>query len=70
MRAVLCILRCLSVRFTLYRLCAFADFQLAFTPAHFRNERLAWRTIIQLNLIRCVSSRLTLLSCSAPPAGA
>lgn len=28
------------------------DFQLAFTPAHFRNERLAWRTIIQLNLIR------------------
>ena len=32
----------------------FLDFQLAFTPAHFRNERLAWRTIIQLNLIRCV----------------
>ncbi|KAF7794106.1 hypothetical protein EIP86_005236, partial [Pleurotus ostreatoroseus] len=27
------------------------NFQLAFTPTHFRNERLAWRTIIQLNLI-------------------
>lgn len=32
----------------------FKDFQLAFSPAHFRNERLAWRTIIQLNLIRYV----------------
>lgn len=31
------------------------DFQLAFSPAHFRNERMAWRTIIQLNLIRSVS---------------
>ncbi|KAI0093378.1 G-protein alpha subunit [Irpex rosettiformis] len=30
------------------------NFQLAFSPSHFRNERLAWRTIIQLNLIRQV----------------
>lgn len=29
-----------------------ADFQLAFSPQHFRSERAAWRTIIQLNLIR------------------
>lgn len=27
------------------------DFQLAFTPNHFRTERAAWKTIIQLNLI-------------------
>ena len=31
-----------------------ADFQLAFSPQHFHKERSAWKTIIQLNLIRYV----------------
>ena len=30
------------------------DFQLAFSPSHFHKERAAWKTIIQLNLIRYV----------------
>ncbi|EKM50981.1 uncharacterized protein PHACADRAFT_262889 [Phanerochaete carnosa HHB-10118-sp] len=37
------------------------NFQLAFTPSHFRNERLAWRTIIQLNLIRSLKTLLEVL---------
>ncbi|GJE90625.1 G-protein alpha subunit [Phanerochaete sordida] len=37
------------------------NFQLAFTPAHFRNERLAWRTIIQLNLIRSLKTLLEVM---------
>jgi len=37
------------------------NFQLAFSPAHFRNERLAWRTIIQLNLIRSVKTLLEVI---------
>ncbi|PCH39013.1 G-protein alpha subunit [Wolfiporia cocos MD-104 SS10] len=37
------------------------NFQLAFSPAHFRNERAAWRTIIQLNLIRCIKRLLEVL---------
>lgn len=43
-----------------------ADFQLAFSPQHFRSERAAWRTIIQLNLIRCVLSDSS-ASLSSPP---
>ncbi|TCD63718.1 hypothetical protein EIP91_005003, partial [Steccherinum ochraceum] len=34
------------------------DFQLAFSPQHFRSEKLAWRTIIQLNLIRSIKQLL------------
>ncbi|TFK77575.1 hypothetical protein K466DRAFT_608015, partial [Polyporus arcularius HHB13444] len=30
------------------------NFQLAFSPQHFHKERAAWKTIIQLNLIRSV----------------
>jgi hypothetical protein len=30
------------------------DFRLAFTPKYFESERLVWKTVIQLNLIRCV----------------
>ncbi|KIP04653.1 hypothetical protein PHLGIDRAFT_109311 [Phlebiopsis gigantea 11061_1 CR5-6] len=37
------------------------NFQLAFSPAHFRNERLAWRTIIQLNLIRSLKTLLEIM---------
>lgn len=37
------------------------NFQLAFSPSHFRNERLAWRTIIQLNLIRSLKTLLEVL---------
>ncbi|EMD36098.1 hypothetical protein CERSUDRAFT_116002 [Gelatoporia subvermispora B] len=50
------------------------NFQLAFSPSHFRNERLAWRTIIQLNLIRHIKKLLEVLqdeydeSVSAPSA--
>ncbi|OCH90781.1 G-protein alpha subunit [Obba rivulosa] len=50
------------------------NFQLAFSPSHFRNERLAWRTIVQLNLIRSIKRLLEVLqdewdeSVSAPSA--
>ncbi|GBE86117.1 hypothetical protein SCP_0806410 [Sparassis crispa] len=37
------------------------NFQLAFSPQHFRSERAAWRTIIQLNLIRSVKRLLEVL---------
>ncbi|KAH9927896.1 G-protein alpha subunit [Amylocystis lapponica] len=37
------------------------NFQLAFSPTHFRNERMAWRTIIQLNLIRSIKRLLEVL---------
>ena len=29
----------------------FQDFQLAFAPKHFEEERAIWKTIVQLNLI-------------------
>lgn len=43
-----------SVFSILHRLNAgvLTDFQLTFSPSHFRSEKLAWRTIVQLNLIR------------------
>ncbi|KAL4248987.1 P-loop containing nucleoside triphosphate hydrolase [Abortiporus biennis] len=37
------------------------NFQLAFSPQHFRSEKLAWRTIIQLNLIRSIKQLLDVL---------
>ncbi|KAI0919462.1 hypothetical protein AcW1_003298 [Taiwanofungus camphoratus] len=37
------------------------NFQLAFSPSHFRNERAAWKTIIQLNLIRSIKRLLEVL---------
>ncbi|CDO68221.1 hypothetical protein BN946_scf184913.g11 [Trametes cinnabarina] len=37
------------------------DFQLQFSPQHFAKERAAWKTIIQLNLIRCVKRLLEVL---------
>ncbi|OSX55882.1 hypothetical protein POSPLADRAFT_1063362, partial [Postia placenta MAD-698-R-SB12] len=37
------------------------NFQLAFSPSHFRSERAAWRTIIQLNLIRSIKRLLEVL---------
>ncbi|OBZ73276.1 Guanine nucleotide-binding protein alpha-4 subunit [Grifola frondosa] len=37
------------------------NFQLAFSPSHFRNERNAWKTIIQLNLIRSIKRLLEVL---------
>ncbi|KAH9940208.1 G-protein alpha subunit [Epithele typhae] len=37
------------------------NFQLAFSPAHFQKERAAWKTIIQLNLIRNVKRLLEVL---------
>ncbi|KDQ51779.1 hypothetical protein JAAARDRAFT_210909 [Jaapia argillacea MUCL 33604] len=37
------------------------NFQLTFTPNHFYNERSAWRTVIQLNLIRSVKRLLEVL---------
>ncbi|CCM05237.1 uncharacterized protein FIBRA_07447 [Fibroporia radiculosa] len=37
------------------------NFQLAFSPAHFRNERAAWKTIVQLNLIRSIKRLLEIL---------
>ncbi|KAH9916664.1 G-protein alpha subunit [Fomitopsis serialis] len=37
------------------------NFQLAFSPQHFRSERAAWRTIIQLNLIRSIKRLLEVL---------
>ncbi|KZT65499.1 G-protein alpha subunit [Daedalea quercina L-15889] len=37
------------------------NFQLAFSPQHFRTERAAWRTIIQLNLIRSIKRLLEVL---------
>ncbi|KAI0338804.1 G-alpha-domain-containing protein [Trametopsis cervina] len=37
------------------------NFQLAFSPSHFRNERLAWRTIVQLNLVRSVKTLLDVI---------
>ncbi|KZT05686.1 G-protein alpha subunit [Laetiporus sulphureus 93-53] len=37
------------------------NFQLAFSPAHFRNERAAWKTIIQLNLIRSIKRLVEVL---------
>jgi len=37
------------------------NFQLAFTPNHFRSERAAWKTIIQLNLISSVKKLLEVL---------
>jgi hypothetical protein len=32
-----------------------ADLKLAFCPTQFKNEHAAWKTVIQLNLIRCAS---------------
>ncbi|KAI0323559.1 hypothetical protein GY45DRAFT_1314916 [Cubamyces sp. BRFM 1775] len=37
------------------------NFQLQFSPQHFAKERAAWKTIIQLNLIRCVKRLLEVL---------
>jgi guanine nucleotide-binding protein subunit alpha len=37
------------------------NFQLAFTPNHFRTERAAWKTIIQLNLIGSIKKLLEVL---------
>ncbi|KAK7678986.1 hypothetical protein QCA50_017929 [Cerrena zonata] len=37
------------------------NFQLAFSPQHFRSEKLAWKTIIQLNLIRNIKQLLQAL---------
>ncbi|OSC97274.1 G-protein alpha subunit [Trametes coccinea BRFM310] len=37
------------------------NFQLQFSPQHFAKERAAWKTIIQLNLIRCVKRLLDVL---------
>ncbi|KAI0073919.1 G-protein alpha subunit [Panus rudis PR-1116 ss-1] len=37
------------------------NFQLAFSPQHFRSEKLAWKTIIQLNLIRSIKQLLEVL---------
>ncbi|KAI0703479.1 G-protein alpha subunit [Cytidiella melzeri] len=46
------------------------NFQLAFSPAHFRNERLAWRTIIQLNFIRQTQPQLSEKARGKLPMGA
>ncbi|KAI0350747.1 G-protein alpha subunit [Trametes cingulata] len=37
------------------------NFQLQFSPQHFHKERAAWKTIIQLNLIRCIKRLLEVL---------
>ncbi|KAI0363490.1 G-alpha-domain-containing protein [Pilatotrama ljubarskyi] len=37
------------------------NFQLQFSPQHFAKERAAWKTIIQLNLIRCIKRLLEVL---------
>nr|WBU87316.1 G-alpha-domain-containing protein [Ganoderma boninense] len=37
------------------------NFQLAFSPSHFHKERAAWKTIIQLNLIRNIKRLLEVL---------
>ncbi|KAI0693144.1 G-protein alpha subunit-domain-containing protein [Cerioporus squamosus] len=37
------------------------NFQLAFSPQHFHKERAAWKTIIQLNLIRNIKRLLEIL---------
>ncbi|KAI0668024.1 G-alpha-domain-containing protein [Trametes maxima] len=37
------------------------NFQLQFSPQHFAKERAAWKTIIQLNLIRCIKRLLDVL---------
>ncbi|KAJ7800514.1 G-protein alpha subunit [Mycena olivaceomarginata] len=37
------------------------DFRLAFTPKYFENERLVWKTVIQLNLINSIKKILTVL---------
>ncbi|KAL1940922.1 hypothetical protein VTO73DRAFT_7558 [Trametes versicolor] len=37
------------------------NFQLQFSPQHFAKERAAWKTIIQLNLIRCIKRLLEAL---------
>ncbi|KAJ7860250.1 G-protein alpha subunit [Mycena olivaceomarginata] len=37
------------------------DFRLALTPKYFENERLVWKTVIQLNLINSIKKILTVL---------